>query len=282
MRTDTTTPDDARIEAFRTQVLGYYHEHGRSGMPWRETRDPYRVWVSEAMLQQTQVARVLPRYEAWLERFPTVDSLAAAPLGAVLEAWQGLGYNRRAVALKRAAEEISSHYEGRVPDDQAALLALPGIGPATAAGILVFAYDQPARYLETNVRAAFLHEFFADCDAVADREIVPLLDRALPDPAQADARTWYYALMDWGAHLKRTQLNPSRRSRHHSKQSAFEGSHRQKRARALRAVIASPGMTIGELAVELGIEHGFAESLAEELAGEGFLTIDAGRAFIAR
>lgn len=278
----STQPSVTRIAAFRTRVLDHYREHGRSGMPWRETRDPYRVWVSEVMLQQTQVSRVLPRYEAWLEQFPTVDALAAAPLEVVLESWQGLGYNRRAVALKRAAEEISSRYGCHVPDDEAALLALPGIGPATAAGILVFAFDRPARYLETNVRAAFLHEFFADSDDVPDREIVPLLDLALPDPSHADPRTWYYALMDWGAHLKRTQPNPSRRSRHHARQSAFEGSHRQKRARMLRAVLASPGLALEDLAQVLDVDAVSARELAEELCAEGFLALRNGRLFVAR
>jgi len=233
------------------------------------------------MLQQTQVSRVLPRYGAWLERFPTVDALAAAPLPAVLEAWQGLGYNRRAVALKRAAEEISARYGGRVPDDEAALKALPGIGPATAAGIMVFAYGRPARYLETNVRAALIEEFFGERDDVHDRELLPVLDAVLPDPSVADARTWYYALMDWGAHLKSTGPNPSRRSRHHASQSRFEGSWRQKRARLLRAVMETPGMTPAELAEQAGTDAVTAESLAEELAREGFFELRDGRVFVA-
>ncbi|MDP2402123.1 MAG: adenine glycosylase, partial [Actinomycetota bacterium] len=160
---------------FVEAVLRYHRESGRHDHPWRITRDPYSVLVSEVMLQQTQVSRVLPKYLAWLERFPTADALAAAPLADVLEAWQGLGYNRRALALKRAAEEISAHHGGTVPREEASLLALPGIGPATAAGVRAFAFDEQGIYLETNVRAAFLHHFFADADGVPDREILPFM-----------------------------------------------------------------------------------------------------------
>ncbi len=272
----------ARLNAFRHEVLDFYREHGRIGMPWRETRDPYCIWVSEVMLQQTQVARVLPAYEAWIERFPTADALAAASTSDVLEAWQGLGYNRRAIALKRAAETISTECGGVVPAEEDALRALPGIGPATAAGIRVFAFDQPAHYLETNVRAALLHGLLGDRDDVPDRDLVPLLDALLPEPDdEADVRTWYYALMDYGAHLKRTLPNPSRRSRHHTRQSSFEGSHRQKRSRLLRAVMSEPGRTVDEIADGLGYDIVMAESLVAELEGEGFLVSRDMRLFIA-
>ena len=188
-------------------------------LPWRRTRDPYAVLLSEVMLQQTQVSRVVPRYDAWLADFPTLDALAAAPLEAVLRAWQGLGYNRRAIALKRTAEQVVSSHDASLPADEAALRALPGIGPATAAGVLAFAFDLPSVYLETNVRAVFLHELFADSDSVADREITPLVKAAVEEAGRQgiSARDWYYALLDYGAHLKRTVPNPSRRSAHHTR-----------------------------------------------------------------
>ena len=144
-------------------------------LPWRNTRDPYAVLLSEVMLQQTQVPRVVPKYEAWLEEFPTLDALAAAPLEPVLRAWQGLGYNRRAIALKRTAEEVVERFGGQLPSDEAALRSLPGIGPATASGVRAFAFELPGVYLETNVRAVFLHELFADRDGVTDRELTPLV-----------------------------------------------------------------------------------------------------------
>lgn len=253
---------------FRERVLAFYAEHGRT-MPWRETRDPYRVLLSEVMLQQTQVARVLPRYEEWLAAFPTLSDLAAAPLEAVLRLWQGLGYNRRALALKRAAEECVSRFGGEVPRDRGDLLSLPGVGPATAAGVRVFAFGEREVYLETNVRAAVIHELFPDRDDVHDREVAAVLEELLQ--LADDPRGWTYAIMDYGAHLKRTLPNPSRRSRHHSRQSAFEGSRRQKRARLLRAVLAAPGSDIADLAQVTGVEQPLAAELLDELAAEGMV-----------
>lgn len=272
------TPAPARVAEFRELVWRHYAEHGRHDLPWRQTSDPYVVLVSEVMLQQTQVPRVLPRYEAWMAEFPTLDSLAAAPLESVLRAWQGLGYHRRAVALKRAAEIVSERFGGELPRDTATLEQLPGVGPATAAGIMAFAYGEPALYLETNVRAVFLHEFFGDRDGVPDREIRPLVEATLDSD---DPRGWYYALLDYGWWLKRTQPNPTRRSRHYAKQSAFEGSWRQKRARALRAVIAVPGVAADTVAAELAISPGEVSDLLAELESEGFLAHDGENWFVA-
>ena len=129
-------------------------------LPWRHVDDPYAVLVSEIMLQQTQVARVGRFWERFLSAFPTVDALAAAAVPDVLELWQGLGYNRRALALKRTADRCAAEGAGRLPETYEGLLALPGIGPATAAGVVAFAYQRAAVYLETNVRSVFLHELF--------------------------------------------------------------------------------------------------------------------------
>ena len=238
---------DPTVEEFVTLVAEKGRELYRD-FSWRRTHDPYAVLVSEVMLQQTQVSRVEGRFDEWLAEFPTLDALAAAPLEAVLESWQGLGYNRRAIALKRAAEQVVATSGGEapatLPADEVALRALPGIGPATAAGVLAFAFGQSSVYLETNVRAVFLHELFADQDGVPDREIVPLVAAAVDEASRQgiSPREWYYALLDYGAHLKRILPNPSRRSAHHTRQSRFEGSRRQKRAWLLRAVMADPGV----------------------------------------
>jgi A/G-specific adenine glycosylase len=283
------------LASFVARVSAEGRERYRE-LPWRETRDPYAVLVSEVMLQQTQVARVVPRYESWLAAFPTLEALAAAPLEAVLREWQGLGYNRRAIALKRAAEAVVAEHAERqlpgpaeLPADETALRALPGIGPATAAGVLAFAFGMPSVYLETNVRAVFLHELFTDQDGVPDRDIVPLVAAAVEEAAvqDVDARAWYYALLDYGSHLKRTLPNPSRRSAHHTRQSAFEGSRRQKRARLLRAVIADPGQTSEEYALALaeteaavggGPTHtADVAEILESLHAEGFLAREGDR-----
>jgi A/G-specific adenine glycosylase len=261
------------IELVRQEGQRLYRE-----LPWRNTRDPFAILVSEVMLQQTQVVRVLRYWERWMAAFPTIDALTAASTSDVLELWQGMGYHRRALALKRSAEICAERYGGQLPHEYEALLGLAGIGPATAAGVCVFAHGQPRVYLETNVRTVFLHHFFEGHDQVRDRELIPLIE-ATCDPH--DPRSWYYALLDYGSHLKSILPNPSRRSRHHTRQSAFEGSARQKRAELLRLVLAAPGSTTEDLTERLNtLERAAArdttppdetETLLTTLAQEGFL-----------
>lgn len=231
------------LSEFKARVLA----EGKSlyrDLPWRYLDDPYQVLVSEIMLQQTQVKRVIGYWNRFMSLFPNVDALASAETSLVLENWQGLGYNRRALMLKRAAEVCSFEYGGEVPSDYDALRALPGVGPATAAGVRAFAYDLPGIYLETNVRTVFIHELFPHQEKVRDKDLIPLIEKTCP---KDDPRTWYYALLDYGAFLKQTEVNPSRKSAHHAKQSMFEGSRRQKRAEMLRCVLAQPGITEDEL-----------------------------------
>ena len=223
----------------RTEGVRLYRD-----LPWRRTRDPYEIWLSEVMLQQTQVARVETRWVEWLDRFPSVFALAEAGTAEVLSVWQGMGYNRRALALKRAADICSAEYGGALPTGVEALRALPGIGDATAAGITAFSADVPCVYIETNVRAVFIHEFFPEAERVTDKELRPLVERACPGE---DVRGWYYALLDVGAHLKKTHANPSRKAAAYTRQSAFEGSRRQKRAWVLREVMARPGLSTAEI-----------------------------------
>ena len=266
-------------------------------LPWRRTYDPYAIWISEVMLQQTQVSRVDGRWQRWLERFPTVDALAAAAPSDVLEEWQGLGYNRRALSVHRAAQAISEA-GGVFPQDPKELVKLPGIGPATAAGICAFAFNLHGVYLETNVRTVFLHELYPQAEGVPDSELVPLVELTCPasvtdavdaDSAANDAtaeftpRSWYYALLDYGAYLKKTIPNPSRRSKSHVKQSRFEGSHRQKRAELLRVLLAHKDeggaefetlhQELCQIEVNAGretLDEQVTLGLLEELAKEGF------------
>lgn len=226
------------LAAFTAKVW----EQGRTlyrDLPWRNTRDPYAIWISEVMLQQTQVSRVDGRWQRWLERFDSVEALAGASLSDVLGEWQGMGYNNRAKRLQECAQRIMECHGGSLPRAYDDLVALPGIGPATAAGIRAFAFNEPGVYLETNVRTVFIHELFANQDAVDDKQIIPLVEAACP-AAGGDVRGWYYALLDYGAYLKKTHPNPSRKSRQHTRQSKFEGSHRQKRAFVLRCLLDGP------------------------------------------
>lgn len=219
--------------------------------------------------------------------FPTLDALAAAAPADVLAEWQGLGYNRRALALKRAAEECSEHFGGQLPEGVDALVSLPGIGPATAAGVTAFARNQRAVYIETNVRTVFIHLLFPNAEAVSDKQLEPLV--AACCPADGDVRAWYYALLDVGAHLKSQVENPSRRSAHYARQSTFEGSRRQKRAELVRIVLACPGIATAEAAARLNAEEQAAgrdavdpelfASIAADLEREGFFREEDGRLF---
>ena len=269
--------DQAELEEFRDRVLSQGRELYRD-LPWRNTRDPYEIWISEVMLQQTQVSRVSGRWERFIGRFPSVDALAAAANADVLEEWQGMGYNRRALTLKRAADICSRSYAGSLPRGYDELVALPSIGPATAAGIRAFAFDEPGVYLETNVRAVFLDRFFPDEDKVTDARIRPLVEAACP---REGVRTWYYALLDVGANLKRTQENPTRKAAAYTRQSAFEGSRRQKRAWIVREVMGLGSAPLELLSANLnaveqqagraGVDEAELQSILNDLEREGFL-----------
>lgn len=224
-------------QRFIDVVWEHYTQRGRHSLPWRKTQNPYRILVSEVMLQQTQVDRVLPKYKAFLKEFPTVHALAKAPLSAVLIAWQGLGYNRRAKMLHRCAQEVVRSHKGVFPREFVALLALPGVGPYTAAAVSAFAYNEPVPLIETNVRTVYIHHFFTGKDEVTDGEILALVVKTM---SQEKPREWYWALMDYGSHLKKTVGNVNARSKHYIKQSTFKGSDRQIRGAILR-ILAQEG-----------------------------------------
>ena len=229
------------MRQFQETVLAYYRQHGRHDLPWRAAEpngayDPYKILVSELMLQQTQVPRVLPKFLAFTAQFPTFEALAAAPLADVLKAWSGLGYNRRAKFLWQAARQVVSEHNGVLPRTSAALVRLPGIGVNTAGALLAYAYNVPTIFIETNVRTVFIHHFFADQQGIDDRDILELVARTLPD----DDRSWYWALMDYGTHLKQTVGNLNKSSKQYAVQSKFAGSKRQLRGRVLRLLAGGP------------------------------------------
>lgn len=254
------------IERFRTEIYSHYRKHGRD-LPWRKTRDPYHILVSEVMLQQTQVDRVVPKYELFIASFPDIRSLAAAPLRTVLSVWHGLGYNRRAKALKETALKIQSDFGGKVPGSLDDLVQLPGIGKATASSIKVFSFNDPTVFLETNVRTVFIHFFFRNKERIEDAEIMPLVERTLD---RRNPRKWYNALMDYGVMLKKTGENPNRRSVHYRKQSAFEGSDRQVRGAILRA-LSSGEMSAASLRKALGTDATRLATILAQLRKEGFI-----------
>jgi A/G-specific adenine glycosylase len=273
-------PSQKALADFRATVMRHFREHGRD-LPW--TRDPYLVLMSEMMLQQTQVARVIDKYELFVRLFPTLDSLASASTADVLRAWQGLGYNRRGLNLQRSAKLVVSEFGGSVPDAFPDLLRLPGVGRATAAAVCAFAFGIPVPFLETNIRSAYIHHFFQECSRVSDADLLPLVETTLD---RENPRDWYYALMDYGTWLKKVHPNPSRRSSHHeTAQSPFPGSHRQLRATILRALLARtpegtgtrgsrdcPGVDLDAVATLAPAWHrDEVRAALEEMTREGFL-----------
>ncbi len=268
MSTTISLPANPDMEAFRELIYDHYHKYGRS-LPWRLTRDPYRILVSEMMLQQTQVERVLGKYEDFIKAFPDFPSLAAAPLDQVLLLWQGLGYNRRALSLKMTAARITGEFQGRLPSSVDLLLALPGIGASSASAIAAFAFDMPVVFIETNIRTVFIHFFFSDKGHVSDREIVPLLDRSLD---RADPRKWYYALMDYGSMLKSAGEKVHRKSTGYRRQSPFKGSDRQVRSGVLKVLLRKETVSEAALAEMLGESRERVQKALVELKNEGFIS----------
>ena len=225
------------VPKFRKIVWDYYTEHGRSELPWRKTDDPYKILVSEMMLQQTQVERVIPYYKNFIKKYPSVRTLAKAPLADVLLMWQGLGYNRRAKFLHEASKYIVEVYEGKIPTDAAELESIWGIGPYTARAVMTFAYNHNAIFIETNIRTVIIHHFFKDKKNIEDVDITEVLKKVLP---HGQARAWYSALMDYGSHLKRTGVQHNAKVKGYKKQSSFAGSRREVRGAIVRALSKKP------------------------------------------
>jgi A/G-specific adenine glycosylase len=254
-------------------VLGYWRQHGRHDLPWRRNLTPYRVLVSEIMLQQTQVDRVIPFYTLFLRVFPSFRALAVAPTAKLLKVWQGLGYNRRALNLRRCAQEVAGRHAGRLPRVYDELVTLSGIGPYTAGAVMAFAYDLPHPIIETNIRRVYLHHFFPRRRSVPDSEMLPFVMHHLS--FAVSPRDWYSALMDYGAFLgKRSKksewrmTNPNRRSAGYTKQSRFAGSVRQLRGSVLRRLFRGP---TSEHALKSALADARLPQVLVALQQEGFI-----------
>ena len=227
------------------------------------------------MLQQTQVERVRTKYPEFIARFPNFRALAAASVSDVVSAWQGMGYNRRALALKRLAEIVVERYGGVLPKDPKILDSLPGIGWATACAIMAFAYGRAFPFIETNIRRVFIHFFFPRTRKVSDAQILVQVAATLD---MRNPREWYYALMDYGSYLACTVPNPNRRASQYRRQSPFEGSERQLRGRIL-AFLAKRGIAvrIDTLARTLGGSRRRIKKVLDTLVKEGFIIIRSNR-----
>ncbi len=235
-------------------------------MPWRRQTDPYYVLVSELMLQQTQVDRVIPKFEAFLQAFPTIETLAQASLSEVLTQWNGLGYNRRAKFLHEAAKKVMTDFNGVIPDTLTELVSLPGIGPNTAGAILNYSFNQPTVFIETNVRTVLFYHFFKDSQLVSDAELKVLVEATID---QEHPREWYWALMDYGAFLKRQGAGAIDKSKHYKKQAPLKGSLREVRGKIIRA-LSQRDWNVSELRQEMPQDERFEIALTA-LKAEGMV-----------
>lgn len=267
---------NATERTFTETVKSHYKKQGRHELPWRLTTDPYSIAVSEIMLQQTQVDRVIPKYTAFLQKFPTVQKLAKAPLAGVLGMWSGLGYNRRAKFLHQMAQAVVNEYKGTFPDSYEELKKLPGIGPYTAGAIAAFAFNQAVPIIETNIRTVYLHHFFKNKENVSDAALHKIIEKTLDTK---NPRVWYWALMDYGSHLKSTGIKNNAKSKHYTKQSAFVGSKRQIRGAIMREVLKGP-TTVQQVLKIIDRKKGDVQEVFDDLAREGFVKKEKGNYFI--
>jgi len=264
------------VLAFQKRVYDHYDNHGRD-LPWRKRVTPYRVLVSEIMLQQTQVDRVIAKYRIFLAAFPDFPTLAKASLPKLLKIWQGMGYNRRALALKALAQAVVSEHKGKLPSDPEVLVKLPGIGKYTAGAVSAFAFNKPVVFMDTNIRRVYIHEFLHDRRNIHDDELVPLVRQTLDTK---NPRKWYNALMDYGSMLKKEQVNPNKRSAHYTRQSPFENSNRQVRGMILKVLVRGTPLTAIRIVKEAGMDAERVKKNLEQLAREGFIVKKRDRYFI--
>lgn len=258
---------------FKELIYHYFDHRGRS-FPWRKTTNPYHIFISEVMLQQTQADRVVEKYNSWIDRFKSFEELAKATFPQVLQEWQGLGYNRRARFLHESAKKSIEHFNGSIPDDPEKLVDFPGIGPNTAASITAFAFNKPVVFIETNIRAVYLHFFFRGKSDIDDKQLMPIIRTTLDSE---NPREWYNALMDYGTMLKKKFKNPSRKSKHHIKQKPFKGSDREIRGQILKLLVEHNSMPIDDVAAMIDKDPIRVQKNIQSLEKEGFIQAQQGK-----
>lgn len=255
------------INAFRKKIYSHYDAQGRK-LPWRKNVNPYRVLISEIMLQQTQVERVIEKYRQFLSAFPDFHALAGARMPELLAVWSGMGYNRRALSLLSLAKRVVAEHRGRLPSTLDELLSLPGIGKYTAGAVMAFAFDKPVVFMDTNIRRVYIHEFFHDRNGIHDHELMPFVEQTMD---AVNPRKWYNALMDYGAMLKRQQVNPNRRSAHYTRQSPFENSNRQVRGKILKLLVQESPLSAAQIVKRACADPERVKNNLVQLEKEGFI-----------
>lgn len=261
-----------KITEFQNTVWNYYKQSGRDFL-WRRNLTPYKIWVSEVMLQQTQTSRVEEKLPQFLKKFPSIKALAKSSQAELLKVWVGLGYNRRALFLKKGAEYVRSELGGKLPQEVSELEKIPGIGHYTARAVATFAWDQRYAFVETNIRTVYFNHFFTNKENVTDKELLELVEKTLPEK---NFREWYWALMDYGVDLKKQGRGKNTKSRHYTKQSKFEGSDRQIRAAVVRYMTQHGNTDIDTVIKELGFDIDRTEEQIQKQIDEGMLFLKKG------
>ncbi|HLD43204.1 MAG TPA: Fe-S cluster assembly protein HesB [Candidatus Nanoarchaeia archaeon] len=250
------------IKRVQNKILGHYAKLGRD-FPWRKTKDPYKILVSEVMLQQTQTERVVPKYSAFVERYPNVFALSKANDRELLLLWSGLGYNRRAISLKRACQEIVERFGGEFPKNEADLRSLPGIGPYTSRAVLAFAFNKAVPVVDTNIRRILIHEFGLD-ERISFMELEKIAKELIP---KGKSRIWHNALMDYGAMVataRKTGVSSL------GKQGKFEGSRRWYRSQIVKMALKG-NLRTQDVSKQLKTPLRFIRELCLELSEEGLI-----------
>lgn len=237
---------------FQVYIWQKGHELFRA-MPWRSDTSPYVVLVSEIMLQQTQVERVIPKFNDFIARFPTIEALARARLDTVLTFWNGLGYNRRAKFLHEAAKKVVAEFGGAIPRNTHDLLTLSGVGHGTAGAVMAYSYNQPVVFIETNIRRVYFHHFFDRQETVTDTQLYEMVEATLD---KANPREWYWALMDYGTFLKRQGIGKLAKSSHYKRQPPLKGSIREVRGQIVKSLLAR-GLSESDLKVAVSADDRF-------------------------
>ncbi|MFZ2025313.1 MAG: hypothetical protein WAV51_03460 [Microgenomates group bacterium] len=255
----------SRIKQFQTTILTWWKNHRRE-LPWRKTHDPYKILVSEIMLQQTQVSRGLPKYIEFTNRFPTVESLAHASTGEILRMWKGMGYNRRALYLQNTAKKVVLEYNGKFPNTEQQLTAFPGLGTYTARAIMVFAFKIDIAMVDTNIRQIITHFFFDDIPQT-EKVIQKFADQLVP---KGKSWEWHQALMDYGA----LALERNRKRIVKKKSKPFKETNRYFRGRLLDLVYETQWKEAdltSEMVKKFGKDEEFIEQIIKGMSKDGLI-----------
>lgn len=268
-------------QAFQKHVWDWYTKNRRS-LPWRPPRlsssqtwcrnHAYEIFISEIMLQQTQVDRVIPFFEKFITELPDWEALATCPQPKLLKLWKGLGYNRRALNTKRAAQYILAHHDGILPKDLKELQKIPNVGVYTSAALMNFVHRTPTPLIETNVRTVFFHHFYPNQENISDEKIMKKVSATLHTE---NPREWMYALMDYGSHLRSEGVRITSKSKHYTKQKSFKGSKREIRGKILEILldepVLSPEILEQKITDEIKDNENNPMHIIEDMIEEGFL-----------